>query len=62
MGRPRFSRLRRSWRKLALILTIEVDRIMTKDLAYACGRKDGWVFRRVYMEAVEKRLEGLLEE
>ncbi|KAJ6017186.1 hypothetical protein N7451_000565 [Penicillium sp. IBT 35674x] len=46
----------------ACIDTIEIDGIMTKDLAYACGREDGWVVTRVYMEAVEKRLRGLLEE
>lgn len=45
----------------ACIDTIEVDDIMTKDLANACGREDGWVVTRVYMEAVEKRLRGLLE-
>ncbi|KAJ5884451.1 hypothetical protein N7504_012023 [Penicillium tannophilum] len=46
----------------ACIDAIEVDGIMTKDLAHACGRKDGWVVTRVYMEAVEKRLKGMLEE
>ncbi|KAJ5564361.1 hypothetical protein N7513_000603 [Penicillium frequentans] len=46
----------------ACIDAIEVDGVMTKDLAYACGREDGWVVTRVYMEAVEKRLKGLLEE
>ncbi|KAJ5655967.1 hypothetical protein N7507_007917 [Penicillium longicatenatum] len=46
----------------ACIDTIDADNIMTKDLAYACGREDGWVVTRVYMEAVENRLRDLLSE
>ena len=50
----------------ACIDTIDVDGIMTKDLALAssCGRDEvgSWVVTRVFMEAVESRLRGLLDE
>ena len=48
----------------ACIDTIDVDGIMTKDLALACGRDEvgSWVVTRVFMEAVERRLRGLLDE
>ncbi|KAJ5703557.1 hypothetical protein N7493_011482 [Penicillium malachiteum] len=46
----------------ACIDTIEVDGIMTKDLADACKGTETWVVTRVYMDAVDKRLRGLLAE
>jgi isocitrate dehydrogenase len=46
----------------ACIDTVDIDGIMTKDLAFACGKTDreSWVFTREYMEAVEKRLQRML--
>lgn len=37
---------------------VDVDGIMTKDLAYACGKSDSssWVMTNTYLAAVEKRL------
>lgn len=48
----------------ACIDTVNVDGIMTKDLALACGNKErsGWVTTREYMEAVERRLRSSLRE
>lgn len=48
----------------AVVETVDIDGIMTKDLALACGRKDreAWVTTNEYMEAVEKRLKTALEE
>jgi len=46
----------------ACIDTVNVDGIMTKDLALACGRTDreSWVTTGVYMAAVEKRMKAEL--
>ncbi|EEH18891.2 isocitrate dehydrogenase [NADP], mitochondrial [Paracoccidioides brasiliensis Pb03] len=43
----------------ACIDVVDEEGIMTKDLALACGRKDraAWVTTRVYLEAVERRLQ-----
>lgn len=48
----------------ACIDTVDVDGIMTKDLALACGRKDreSWVVTGKYMDAVERRLKASLKE
>ncbi|KAF2673577.1 isocitrate dehydrogenase mitochondrial precursor [Microthyrium microscopicum] len=48
----------------ACIDTVDIDGIMTKDLALACGRKDreSWVVTGKYMEAVERRLKTSLKE
>jgi isocitrate dehydrogenase len=48
----------------ACIDTVEIDGIMTKDLALSCGRKDreSWVVTNVYMDAVERRLKAGLKE
>lgn len=48
----------------AVVDTVDIDGIMTKDLALACGRKDrmAWVTTNEYMEAVEKRLKSALGE
>jgi isocitrate dehydrogenase len=48
----------------ACIDTVDVDGIMTKDLALSCGRKDreAWVVTNKYMEAGDNRLKGLLKE
>lgn len=48
----------------AVVDTVDIDGIMTKDLALACGRKDrmAWVTTNEYMEAVEKRLKSVLGE
>ncbi|KAL7267029.1 Isocitrate dehydrogenase [NADP], mitochondrial precursor (Oxalosuccinate decarboxylase) [Rhizina undulata] len=47
----------------ATIDTVDVDGIMTKDLALACGRKDreAWVTTNEYMEAIERRLKATME-
>ena len=48
----------------ACVDTVDKDKIMTKDLALACGltdRKD-YVTTQEYMEAVEKRMKGNLKE
>ncbi|RQM05597.1 hypothetical protein DH86_00001628 [Scytalidium sp. 3C] len=46
----------------ACIDTVDVDGIMTKDLALACGKtgKDDYVITSDYMSAVEKRLKTML--
>lgn len=48
----------------AVVETVDIDGIMTKDLALACGRKDreAWVTTNEYMESVEKRLRAALNE
>jgi len=48
----------------ACVDTVDVDGIMTKDLALACGRKDreAWVTTNEYLEAVERRLKSSLKE
>lgn len=42
----------------ACIDTVDVDGIMTKDLAISCGKKDrkDYVLTKEYLEAVERRL------
>lgn len=40
----------------ACIDTVDIDGIMTKDLAIACGRNDDFVMTAEFMTAVEKRL------
>ena len=51
----------------ACLDTVEVDGVMTKDLALACGNTErklpgsegeGWVTTGEYMDAVERRLKG----
>lgn len=41
----------------AVIQTVDEDKIMTKDLALSCGKKDreAWVTTSQFMEAIEKR-------
>jgi isocitrate dehydrogenase len=48
----------------ACIDTVDIDGIMTKDLALSCGRKDreAWVTTGKYMEAVDRRLKSMLKE
>lgn len=48
----------------AVVETVDIDGIMTKDLALACGKKDraSWVTTNEYMEAVERRLKAALKE
>ena len=48
----------------ACIDTVNIDGIMTKDLALSCGRKDreSWVITSKYMDAVERRLKSGLKE
>jgi isocitrate dehydrogenase len=48
----------------ACVDTVEIDGIMTKDLALACGRKDrdSWVTTSKYLDAVERRLRKALKE
>ena len=48
----------------ACIDTVDIDGIMTKDLALSCGRKDreSWVVTSKYMDAVERRLKASLKE
>jgi isocitrate dehydrogenase len=47
----------------ACVDTVDIDGIMTKDLALSCGRKDreSWVVTSKYMEAVERRLKNALK-
>ena len=42
----------------ACVETVDLDGIMTKDLALACGKKGrgDWVVTKEYLEAVERRL------
>ena len=46
----------------ACVDTVDVDGIMTKDLALACGKseREAWVTTREFLEAVEQRLKGML--
>ena len=48
----------------ACIDTVEHDGIMTKDLALACGKsgREDYVTTTEYLNAVEKRMKGLLKE
>ncbi|OCK73097.1 isocitrate dehydrogenase mitochondrial precursor [Lepidopterella palustris CBS 459.81] len=48
----------------ACIDTVDIDGIMTKDLALACGKKErsAWVTTTQYMDAVERRLKTALKE
>lgn len=48
----------------ACIDAVDVDAIMTKDLALACGKKDreSWVTTGEYMAAVDRRLKSLLRQ
>jgi isocitrate dehydrogenase len=43
---------------------VDIDGIMTKDLALACGKKDrsAWVTTNEYLSAVERRLKSALKE
>ena len=47
----------------ACVDTVDVDGIMTKDLALACGETErgSWVTTREYLEAVEKRMQSNLK-
>lgn len=45
----------------ACIDTVEVDGIMTKDLAISAGQPDTYVMTQDYLNAVEKRLRNELE-
>jgi isocitrate dehydrogenase len=42
----------------ACVDTVDVDGIMTKDLAISCGKKDDYVTTTEYMAAVEKRMQA----
>jgi isocitrate dehydrogenase len=48
----------------ACVDTVDLDGIMTKDLALSCGRKDreAWVVTNQYMDAVDRRLRASLRE
>ncbi|TAQ89400.1 hypothetical protein B7494_g2258 [Chlorociboria aeruginascens] len=48
----------------ACVDTVDKDGVMTKDLALACGKtgKEDYVTTTEYMNAVEKRMKGLLKE
>jgi len=48
----------------ACVETVDIDGIMTKDLAIACGKGSGrenWATTGEYLDAVEKRLQGQLK-
>lgn len=47
----------------AVIQTVDEDKIMTKDLALSCGKKnrEAWVTTGQFMEAIEKRFKKNLE-
>lgn len=48
----------------ACVDTVDVDGIMTKDLALACGKtnREAYVTTNEYIDAVEKRLKSTLKE
>jgi len=48
----------------ACVDTVQVDGVMTKDLALACGLKDrkSWVTTGEYLDAVERRLKEMIRE
>ena len=46
----------------ACVDTVDVDGIMTKDLALACGKDQRWVSTGEYMDAVDRRLRRNLTE
>jgi len=48
----------------ACIDTVDIDGIMTKDLALSCGKSErsAWVNTKEYMDAVERRLRSSLKE
>lgn len=48
----------------ACVDTVDVDGIMTKDLALSCGKKsrDAYVTTNEYLDAVERRLKSQLKE
>lgn len=48
----------------ACVDTVEIDGIMTKDLALACGKsaRSDYATTNEYMDAVEKRLKNVLKE
>ena len=48
----------------ACVDTVEIDGIMTKDLAIACGKnaREDYVTTNEYLEAVERRMKSLLKE
>ena len=46
----------------ACVDTVDVDGVMTKDLALACGKDQSWVTTGEYMDAVERRLRANLKE
>jgi isocitrate dehydrogenase len=48
----------------ACVDTVNIDSIMTKDLALACGKKDrsAYVTTNEYLDAVERRLKSSLKE
>jgi isocitrate dehydrogenase len=47
----------------ACIDAVDIDGIMTKDLAYACGKSDpsSWVVTNAYLNSVERRLKTYLK-
>lgn len=48
----------------ACIDTVDVDGVMTKDLALACGKneREAYVTTNEYLDAVERRLKNTLKE
>ncbi len=48
----------------ACVDTVDVDGVMTKDLALACGKMErgSWVTTMEYLDAVERRMKGNLRE
>ena len=44
----------------ACIDTVDIDGIMTKDLAISCGEDDNFVMTGEYLNAVERRLKSAL--
>ncbi|KAG6359565.1 hypothetical protein INS49_013086 [Diaporthe citri] len=46
----------------ACIDTVDKDGIMTKDLALACGKNQDFVTTTEYLNAVERRMKGLLKQ
>lgn len=48
----------------ACVDTVDIDGVMTKDLALACGKtaREDYVTTNEYMDAVEKRLRNMLKE
>ncbi|GAB7358787.1 hypothetical protein MBLNU230_g4013t1 [Neophaeotheca triangularis] len=60
-GTPELTKFAESLEE-ACVHVVDVQGIMTKDLAISCGKKDDYVTTSQYLEAVEKRMKAVLKE